>query len=277
MSLGAHAREDGSFGRSAGAQAAKGAALLAVAVLIGVALLRTAPRSVAPPTRVVAVPATTAPNAAPPAPVAPGTTVPTHPASAVHLLVANGTTVKNLGARIRAQLGSAGYNTDKAAIDAQTTDHQSSMVYFVTPAFAGDAQQVATTLGVPATSVSAVPPQPPVGTTSLSGVDVVVIAGNDIAGNVTPTQPSSSATSTSTPTSASPTTTVGATGGHGTGSQATTQGTTQSESNDTTTTTAARGSGGTGSAGHTATSVRAASTATTTASTATTTASTAGR
>ena len=42
---GMHAREDGSFGRSAGTQTLKGAALLLVAVVIGVVLLHTAPKA----------------------------------------------------------------------------------------------------------------------------------------------------------------------------------------------------------------------------------------
>ena len=43
MSSGMHARGDGSFGRSAGTQTLKGAALLLIAIIIGVVLLHTAP------------------------------------------------------------------------------------------------------------------------------------------------------------------------------------------------------------------------------------------
>lgn len=186
MRIGSHARADGSFGRSASTQTLKGAALLVVAVLIGVVLLKTAPRNITtvstagPRTGTTHAPKAVAPpvSATPP----PTTVPPAHQPGQVHLLVANGTTVNNEGGKIRTQLNGAGYNTDKTAIDAPTKDHATTMVYFLTPTFEADALQVATTLSLQPNNVSVIPATPPVPDASLTGVDVLIVVGMDIAG-----------------------------------------------------------------------------------------------
>ena len=117
MSSGAHARGDGSFGRSAGTQTLKGAGLLAIAVAIGALLLHTAPANsttvstttphVTPTTRPPKPPKTTRTTAAA-APQATTTTAPQpHPVGQVKVAVANGSGVAGLAGRIRAQLSSA--------------------------------------------------------------------------------------------------------------------------------------------------------------------------
>lgn len=183
MRTGTHARDDGSFNRSASTQTVKGAGLIGLAVLIGAVLLHTAPRPVTLSSSAPAKPTATtkAPKAvvAPPAPTT--TTIPPpRPTAQVHLEVANGTQVIGLGGKVRSQLSTDGYNTDKPAIDAPSKDHTSTAIYFQ-PGFQSDALQLASTLSVAATGVQPMPNPPPV-PQPLTGVDILVIAGTDIAG-----------------------------------------------------------------------------------------------
>ena len=119
MSRGTHARGDGSFGRSAGAQTLKGAVLLIIAIVIGVLLLHTAPASVttvsaAPRTSTTKAPKAKAKSSKSPPTSAlaalPTTTTaaPAHPPGQVKVAVANGSGVPGLAGRIRLQLNSAG-------------------------------------------------------------------------------------------------------------------------------------------------------------------------
>lgn len=182
MRTGTHARGDGSFGRSASTQTAKGAALIAVAVVIGLVLLHTAPRpeTITTTAPVTQPPVTKAPKATvPPAPTT-TTLPPPRPPAQVHVEVANGTQVIGLGGKIRSQLSTDGYNTDKPALDAPTKDHTTSAIYFQ-PGFQSDALQLASTLSAAATTVQPMPNPAPV-PQSLVGVDILVIAGTDIAG-----------------------------------------------------------------------------------------------
>lgn len=183
MMRGTHARDDGSFGRSASTQTLKGAALLFVALLIGVALLKTAPHANtllnAGGTTPSTVRSSTTPTSAPDTST---TTAGPRPASQVRVLVANGAGVANLGARIRSQLNGAGYNTDKPAIDAPTQNNATSSIYFQ-PGFDAEAVQLASVLSLPATAVQQLSTaSPPVPATNIVNVDVVVIAGQDVAG-----------------------------------------------------------------------------------------------
>lgn len=183
MRTGTHTRDDGSFGRSAGTQTAKGAGLIALAVVIGVVLLHTAPQpeTITASSPVTQPPVTKAPKTtAPPAPTT--TTIPPpRPTSQVHVEVANGTQVIGLGGKIRSLLSTDGYNTDKPALDAPTKDHATSEIFFQ-PGFQSDALQLASTLSVAATAVVPMPTPAPV-PQSLTGVDILVIAGTDIAGS----------------------------------------------------------------------------------------------
>ncbi|HEY2427790.1 MAG TPA: hypothetical protein VGI06_02590, partial [Acidimicrobiales bacterium] len=109
MRTGTHARDDGSFGRSASSQTLKGAALIALAVIIGAVLLHTAPRSTTAVSTTPPHTATTKPGRA-----GSGTTggaaststtlAPAHQAGQVVVLVANGAGVAGLGGRVRGQL-----------------------------------------------------------------------------------------------------------------------------------------------------------------------------
>jgi hypothetical protein len=192
-----HARGDGSFGRSAGAQTLKGAVLLAVAVIIGVVLLHTAPASVttvntsashSPTTRAPSTSRTTRPatgNTVPP--LAPQTTAApqAHPPAQVKVAVANGSGVPGLAGRIRAQLNSAGYNTAVPALNAPSTP--TTVVYYVA-GYQPDAAQIASgQLSLPASVVKPLPSPPPVAAAQIPGVEVLVVAGTDIGGATTNT------------------------------------------------------------------------------------------
>src|SRR5580704_471535 len=135
---GMHAREDGSFGRSAGTQTLKGAALLLIAVIIGVILLHTAPKVTTTVNAGSPGSATTGTTKAPKkgshstsTTAAPATTVttlpPAHPANTVTVVVANGAGVAGLAGKIRVQLNAAGYNTAKAAVNAPANVATSSV------------------------------------------------------------------------------------------------------------------------------------------------------
>ncbi|MHB8465528.1 MAG: LytR C-terminal domain-containing protein [Acidimicrobiales bacterium] len=182
MMRGTHARDDGSFGRSASTQTLKGAALLFAALLIGVVLLHTAPRAVTSiTTGSGATPTTLRSSGAPVSTPDTSTTVAgPRPASQVRVLVANGAGVPNLGAKIRSQLNAAGYNTDKPAIDAPTSNNITSSIYFQS-GFEAEAMQLASVLSLPQTAVQQLSgTSPPVPSTNLVNVDIVVIAGQDI-------------------------------------------------------------------------------------------------
>jgi len=163
---GMHAREDGSFGRSAGTQTLKGAALLLVAVVIGVILLHTAPKvgttvTTGSSTPVVHTTTTkapkkghTSPTTAPPA-VTTTTLPPAHPANQVSVVVANGAGVAGLAGRIRGQLNTAGYNTAKPAVNAPS-NVATSAVYYV-PGYQPDGLAVAAALSLAPASVQPMP------------------------------------------------------------------------------------------------------------------------
>jgi hypothetical protein len=197
---------DGTSGHSAGTHAVKAVLLVGIAVLIGVIVLH---RNAAGPVTVAAVsstttrfaPTTTTPSPATSAPGAPSstsaTTAAARPPSSVKVLVANGTDIAGLAGRVATKLRVAGYDTlasTNASVKVQATS-----VYYA-PGYQADAEAVATAIGAPPGAVKAIPAQLPVG--SLSGANVLVIAGPDI---------SAPAGSTTTTTGASTTTTKVAT------------------------------------------------------------------
>ena len=184
-----HARGDGSFGRSAGSQTLKGAALILIAIVIGIVLLHTAPANTTtitsgngtPPTTHAPSPSkphgstTTAASSATTAAPAP------RPPAQVRVAVANGSGVTGLAARIRAQLNSAGYNTAAPPLNAPVPVPTTSVYYI--PGYQADALAVATgQLSLPASTVKPMPSPTPVPSSQLFGVDVLVLAGADIGG-----------------------------------------------------------------------------------------------
>jgi len=177
-----HSATDGSFGRSAGGAALRGAGLLAIAVILAIILLRygggdpysRAVRSVASPT----------PEATVNPPTASTLTVPVRNPGDVKVLPANGTSTSGAGTAIQTRLKQAGYDV-LAATNTTGQAATASNVYF-NPGFDREARVVAQLLGLPDSAVLAMPTPPPVSDTH--GADVVVVVGPDLAkaGNPTP-------------------------------------------------------------------------------------------
>jgi len=176
-----HAATDGSFSRSAGGAALRGAGLLAVAVMLGIVLLRNgggdpysaALRTVASPTPGVTVHAPTATTI----------TVPVRVPGDIKVLPANGTNVAGAGLVTFNRLKAAGYDV----LAASNTDNPASTSnVFFNPGFDREAQVVAQLLGLPDSAIQAMPTPPPVSDTR--GADVIVVVGPDLArqGNPTP-------------------------------------------------------------------------------------------
>ncbi|MDP8992669.1 MAG: LytR C-terminal domain-containing protein [Actinomycetota bacterium] len=177
MRPGRHAAEDGSFGRSAGIAAGRGALLLAVAVVLGVVLLNAADDT---PGRVSAghreERTDTAEEAPPPTTAEPPpTTAAPRPPREVKVLSANGTKVNGAAGRVRDTLRARGYNV-LAPVEAKPAN--ASAVHF-TPGYERDAQAVAEVLKLAPTAVQPLPDPPPLA--DVRGANVVVVVGPDLA------------------------------------------------------------------------------------------------
>lgn len=193
--------DDTSFGRSAGMQPGRGAALLIVAVLIGIVLLNAADD--APPNRVAAGSSDDTPSEVTTS-TALTTTIVTLPLRApadVKVITANGTDVRGVAGKARDQLKTAGYNvlapTDAARAPA-------SAVYF-TGDFTREAEAVAANLGLPPTSVQPFPTPAPLA--DARGATVIVIVGPELAQTLTATTAPAATTTTAARAGAATTTT----------------------------------------------------------------------
>lgn len=181
---------DGSFGRSAGMQPGRGAALLVVAVLIGIVLLNAADD--APPNRVAAGSSDDTPSEPTTSTVVTTTivTLPLRAPADVKVITANGTDVKGVAGKARDQLKTAGYNV-LAPTDA--TKAPASAVYFMGD-FMREAEAVAANLGLPPTSVAPFPTPAPLA--DARGASVIVIVGPELAQTLTATTTATTADAT---------------------------------------------------------------------------------
>ena len=190
-----HAAEDGSFGRSAGMAAGRGAILLAVAVVLGIILLNAADDP--PPDRVAAGVTEEEDDSSeePEDTTAPTTplTVPPRAPQEVRVLPTNGTAVKGVAGKARDQLQASGYNV-LAPTDAQRAT--SSNVYFTSQDFEREAQAVAAALGLPSTVVVAFPSAPPLPVSDGKGANVIVVVGPELAEQLSGTATTGATTST---------------------------------------------------------------------------------
>jgi hypothetical protein len=173
------------LGGDSSPQLMRGAALLVVAVLIGVFLLANGfdegPSSEAAldtdltidtddesePT--VSVVETTAPT----------TSVAARPPEEVTVLVANGTEVSGTATQFSTQLAADGYVTAEPGTG-DNTDYETSVVYF-NPDSEAEATAVASALGIDTANVSAMPNPVPTRDGDLRGASVLVIVGSDLA------------------------------------------------------------------------------------------------
>ena len=175
---GSHAAGDGSFGRSAGMAAGRGAAVLFVAVVIGMLLLN---RVDDPPGRRGSAgngngsgTEETTTTAAEPVP----TTVPVRPPAEVKVLSANGTRVNGAAGRVRDALQAACYNVLSTIEVKQPVE---ARAVFFTPGFEREAQAVSQALKLPPTSVRPLPPPNALPVSDLRGANVVAVVGPELA------------------------------------------------------------------------------------------------
>ncbi|HUQ39414.1 MAG TPA: LytR C-terminal domain-containing protein [Acidimicrobiales bacterium] len=209
MRPGSHAAADGSFGRSTGMAAGRGALLLAIAVGLGIILLNAADDAPSG-TRVVSrdrgpTPTTAAPGTA----RITTTTLPLRAPEQVKVLAANATRIKGAASKVTDTLRTANYNV-LAPTDAPSADQ--SIVYFAL-GYERDAVEIARLLGLPPAAVAPMPEPPPV--SDLRAANALVVVGPDLAGPepvTTTTRPRTTTTaaksSTSTTAKASSTTTT---------------------------------------------------------------------
>jgi hypothetical protein len=180
-------------------QTLRGAILLAVAVVVGVVLLRTAPNE-ASSVSTSRSPHTTLPRLpSPSSGGGPTTAGVAHQPSQVTVLVANGTRVTGAASRVKNVLLQAGYNT-LAPTDATSTDATATAVEFA-PGYQADAAAIASTLSLPASAAQPIPTPAPVSDTK--GANVIVVVGTDLASQGAPpataaTPPVTSASHTAT-------------------------------------------------------------------------------
>lgn len=196
-----HTSDGGSFGRSAGMAAGRGAALLAVAVVLGVVLLNAADDPA--PGRLTTGGSGGTSSTSVTTSTGRSTTVVTLPVRApadVRVISANGTAVKGVARKVTDQLKAAGYNV-LAPTDGQKTT--ASAVYFVGD-FMREAQAVAASLGLPAASVQPFPAPAPLA--DARGATVIVLVGPELAQRVGSTTATTAAGAVTTTTGAAGTT-----------------------------------------------------------------------
>jgi LytR cell envelope-related transcriptional attenuator len=114
------------------------------------------------------------------------TTTTTVPPSTVSVVVANATSTNGLAAHYSTVIGAGGW-TMKAPIDAATSEATSAVYY--APGFQSEAAAIANSIGVKSTQVLPVSSATPVSATS--GLDVIVVIGQDLASTTTTTTASS--------------------------------------------------------------------------------------
>jgi len=170
---GRHAAADGSFERSAGIAAARGAFLLVIAVVLGIVLLQAADKGTSLQRGLTAGTHGSSPTTTVPTP----TTLATRAPADVKVLALNGTTTAGLGSRVSDKLRAAGYNV-LAPTDARQKPVASSSVYFAV-GYQPEATAIAELLGLQSTAVQPMPAAPPVADTR--GANVLVLAGQDLA------------------------------------------------------------------------------------------------
>jgi hypothetical protein len=167
-----HAATDGSFGRSAGGAAARGALLLAVALVIGILLLRSGGGD--PYSRSVRAVSPGGPEVSTQIPTATTVTVPLRTPADIKVLPTNGTSTAGAATNTGNRLKAAGYNVLAAT---NTTNPATASNVFYNPGFEREARVIAQLLGFADATVQPMPTPPPVADTR--GADVIVVVGAD--------------------------------------------------------------------------------------------------
>ncbi len=174
MKRGQHAADDGSFARSAGGAALRGAALIFVAVVVGVVLLNATEGSepfTAEPDRRTTTTAPPDEDDEPPT----ETTVPARDPAEVRVLVANGSGIAGAAGRLTDQLNAVNYNV-LAPGNTNPPRIESSAVYYA-PGFQAEAEALARLLQ-PAVTVAPMPDPLPVD--DLKEADVLIVLAEEL-------------------------------------------------------------------------------------------------
>lgn len=184
MRPGQHASDDGSFARSAGGAGARGMALLAVALLLGIVLLNATDAD--PPGTTLSSRGDSdtgggtddddadgeGTGASPTVTSAPPTTAPARAPKDVKTLVANASSTKGAAGTATERLKGLGYN---ALAPANAKSVAESSVYF-TAGFDRDAAAIAAALQLPPATVKPLPAAPPFDT---KDANVIVVLGTN--------------------------------------------------------------------------------------------------
>lgn len=214
MKPGRFAADDGSFAKSAGGAGVRGLALLAVAVLIGIVFLN-ATDADPPGTTVSAKGDSDTPSGdgagsdaagegkAVTTTVAPTTTVPARAPKDVKVIVANASSTKGAAGNAKKVLDPLGFNMLSPANAASVAE--SSVFY--TPGYERDAAALAAALGLPGTTVKAIPAPAPF---DIRGANVAIVLGADHAPKFATAPATAGATTTTVAGAAGATTTTGA-------------------------------------------------------------------
>ncbi|HEV7886113.1 MAG TPA: LytR C-terminal domain-containing protein [Acidimicrobiales bacterium] len=214
MRPGRYAAEDGSFRRSAGMAAGRGALLLLVAVLLGIVLLNktddtpdttvSQTRSTDTTTRRGAATTTTLP--------ATTTTLPAHDPASVKVLPVNGTATSGMGGRAKDVLLGARYNA-LTPTDAKNKPVKTTVVFYA-PGYQPDAQNIARLLNIAAPNLQPMPVDRAgivKDAHNVAAAHVILVVGDDVAATLpaaTTTTTAKSATTSTTKKPASSTTTT---------------------------------------------------------------------
>jgi hypothetical protein len=199
---GRHAAEDGSFTRSAGVAAGRGALLLLVAVVIGIVLLNktdTTSVTTVKQTNTTVKPGRTATTTST---IPTTTTLAAHDSATVKVLPVNGTTTGGVGARAKDALLAARYNA-LAPTDSKNKPVKTTVIFFA-PGYEGDAHLIATLLNITNPNIQPMPAvrtNIAVNTANADAANVIVVVGEDIAASL-PTTTTSSTVKSSTTTTA---------------------------------------------------------------------------
>ncbi len=186
MSRRAH-RGPGRISDESGTAGARGALLLAIAVVLGIVVLNSFDQ--APTTDVDAVEGagtttTTGDGPADTVGAAVTTTAPTRAPGDVTVLVANGTDIRGLAGATATALKGIGYNT---LAPTDTTGPVDATKVLFSPGFEAEARQVATSLQLPPTVVEAPSSANPPPIADTLGANVIVLLGADVSRNTTTT------------------------------------------------------------------------------------------
>lgn len=188
-------------GTGAANAGARGALLLAVAVILGIVLLQQFDRPELPSGQVsvTSIPdggeeetTTTARGGLTTVPQTATTVAVARPKAEVKVLVANGANVRGLGAQTTNSLRTAGYTNTATPTDATTTVERTA-IQFV-EGFEAEARELAAVLSLPATAATRLA-SPPVAAADIADAKLIVILGTDVT-NPPTTAPAAGATTT---------------------------------------------------------------------------------